>query len=85
MHTGHQSTPCSTLRYTQAERRVAEKKCDHEYAGITGVPELCDLAADLVFGADSSVLKANRVRIDQRCWASSTGACAGLYCLDHKI
>jgi aspartate aminotransferase len=41
----------------QAEKLMADRNLDKEYAGITGVPEFCKSAAELAFGADSPVLK----------------------------
>ena len=45
----------------QAERLLYEANLDHEYASITGIPEYCDLAAELAFGDSSSAIKNNLV------------------------
>ena len=36
---------------------------DHEYAGITGLPNFCSHAADLAFGEGSQVTSNGLVRI----------------------
>jgi aspartate aminotransferase, mitochondrial len=46
----------------QAEERIFNGKMNHEYAGITGVPEFVKASAELVFGENSPLLKENRVR-----------------------
>jgi len=39
---------------------MAKENLDHEYAGITGVPEFCTGAAKLAFGNDSKVISSGR-------------------------
>merc|ERR1712232_1415418 len=43
-------------------KKAVERTCNmnHEYAGISGVPTLCKLAAELAFGADSVVINEKR-------------------------
>ncbi|KAK5944305.1 aspartate transaminase aat1 [Knufia obscura] len=55
-----------------AEEDVVSSKLDKEYAGITGVPSFTKAAAVLAYGADSPVIKEDRVAITQS--ISGTGA-----------
>ena len=55
-----------------AEENVVSSKLDKEYAGITGVPSFTKAAAVLAYGADSPVIKDDRVAITQS--ISGTGA-----------
>ncbi|XP_074644629.1 aspartate aminotransferase, mitochondrial-like [Tubulanus polymorphus] len=55
-----------------AEKVVMDKKLDHEYLGITGMPELCKYSAELAFGEDSAPLKEGRNVTTQT--LSGTGA-----------
>ena len=55
-----------------AEEKVVAAKADKEYAGITGVPAFTKGAAELAYGADSAVLKEDRLVITQS--ISGTGA-----------
>ena len=57
---------------SKAEQTIMSKKLDKEYAGITGVPAFTKLAANLAYGADSKVIKDDRVAITQS--ISGTGA-----------
>ncbi|ELU14716.1 hypothetical protein CAPTEDRAFT_158431 [Capitella teleta] len=41
----------------EAEKIVYEAHMDHEYAGITGLPDFCKEAAGLAFGEDNTILK----------------------------
>lgn len=56
----------------EAERDIIESRLDKEYAGITGVPAFTKAAALLAYGADSGVIKDDRVAITQS--ISGTGA-----------
>lgn len=56
----------------EAEKRVYEAKGNHEYAGISGIPEFNTVAQNLVFGAGSSVIKSGQVVTAQS--LSGTGA-----------
>lgn len=56
----------------EAEKRLAAKKLDHEYAGIVGVPEFNKLAIELALGSDSPALKEKRNATVQS--ISGTGA-----------
>eukprot|EP00698_Gefionella_okellyi_P006474 TRINITY_DN15808_c0_g1_i1.p1 TRINITY_DN15808_c0_g1~~TRINITY_DN15808_c0_g1_i1.p1 ORF type:complete len:420 (-),score=94.45 TRINITY_DN15808_c0_g1_i1:29-1288(-) len=56
----------------EAEKRIFEKKLDHEYAPIAGAPGFSKEAAKLVFGEDSPALKDSRVASVQA--ISGTGA-----------
>lgn len=55
-----------------AEDKVVASRLDKEYAGITGIPSFTSAAAELAYGADSSVLKDDRLVITQT--ISGTGA-----------
>ena len=55
----------------EAERRIAGTM-NHEYAPIQGVPEYIKVSQDLLFGADSEVLKNHRVATVQS--LSGTGS-----------
>ena len=55
-----------------AERKVVDSTLDKEYAGITGVPAFTKAAAILAYGADSAVIKEDRLVITQS--ISGTGA-----------
>lgn len=55
-----------------AEEKVISSQMDKEYAGITGVPAFTKAAAVLAYGADSAVIKEDRVAITQS--ISGTGA-----------
>ncbi|KAK5092403.1 aspartate transaminase aat1 [Exophiala xenobiotica] len=55
-----------------AEEKVVSSKLDKEYAGITGVPSFTKAAAVLAYGADSPVIKEDRLAITQS--ISGTGA-----------
>lgn len=55
-----------------AEDKVVASRFDKEYAGITGIPSFTKAAAQLAYGADSSVLKDDRLVITQS--ISGTGA-----------
>lgn len=55
-----------------AEEKVVSSKLDKEYAGITGIPAFTKAAAILAYGADSPVIKEDRVAITQT--ISGTGA-----------
>ncbi|WPH04083.1 aminotransferase, class-I, pyridoxal-phosphate-binding [Acrodontium crateriforme] len=55
-----------------AEKKVIEGNHDHEYAGITGVPDFTKAAAVLAYGAESAAVKEGRVAITQS--ISGTGA-----------
>jgi aspartate aminotransferase len=46
-----------------AERTLIDRNLDHEYTGISGVPEFCVEAAKLALGDDSPVLKNKLVRL----------------------
>lgn len=52
----------------QAEEQLHGKKLNHEYAGITGLPEYNVEAAKLAFGDDSPVLKEKRVICSLSFW-----------------
>lgn len=56
----------------EAEKDIIESRLDKEYAGITGVPAFTKAAALLAYGADSTVIKDDRVTITQS--ISGTGA-----------
>lgn len=43
----------------RAEQKVVSKP-DHEYLGITGIPEFNSLSARLAFGDDSAVIREGR-------------------------
>ncbi len=43
--------------HLQAEKILFESALDHEYAGISGVPDFTKAAAELAFGAGSPVTK----------------------------
>ncbi|BCS20627.1 putative aspartate aminotransferase [Aspergillus puulaauensis] len=55
-----------------AEDKVVASRFDKEYAGITGIPSFTKAAAQLAYGADSPVLKDDRLVITQS--ISGTGA-----------
>ncbi|KAL4752861.1 hypothetical protein BDW72DRAFT_170290 [Aspergillus terricola var. indicus] len=55
-----------------AEDKVVASRLDKEYAGITGIPSFTKAAAQLAYGADSPVLKEDRLVITQS--ISGTGA-----------
>lgn len=55
-----------------AEDKVVSSHLDKEYAGITGVPTFTKAAAELAYGADSAVIKDDRLVITQT--ISGTGA-----------
>ncbi|KAL4771285.1 pyridoxal phosphate-dependent transferase [Aspergillus nidulans var. acristatus] len=55
-----------------AEDKVVASRFDKEYAGITGIPSFTKAAAQLAYGADSPVLKEDRLVITQS--ISGTGA-----------
>jgi len=55
-----------------AEKKLFEAHLDHEYAGITGLPDFCKHAAELAFGADSPVIK-NKLNVTSQS-ISGTGA-----------
>ena len=55
-----------------AEKKVVESGLDKEYAGITGVPSFTKAASILAYGADSPVIKDDRLVITQS--ISGTGA-----------
>jgi len=55
-----------------AEKKLVDSALDKEYAGITGVPSFTKVAAVLAYGADSPVIKEDRVAITQS--ISGTGA-----------
>jgi len=55
-----------------AEDKVVASRFDKEYAGITGIPSFTKAAAELAYGADSAVLKDDRLVITQS--ISGTGA-----------
>ncbi|KAL9051078.1 MAG: hypothetical protein Q9162_006251 [Coniocarpon cinnabarinum] len=55
-----------------AERKVVDSNLDKEYAGITGVPAFTKAAAALAYGANSAVIKDDRLVITQS--ISGTGA-----------
>jgi hypothetical protein len=48
----------------KAEEKIFNSKMNHEYAGITGVPEFNQVSAELIFGNEHGVLKDKRVRWD---------------------
>jgi aspartate aminotransferase len=56
----------------QAEKRIYDKKENHEYAPIGGAPEFTKVAASLLFGVDAKEIKENRVATVQT--ISGTGA-----------
>jgi aspartate aminotransferase len=56
----------------KAEQIIVQKKMDHEYAPIDGLAGFRQKAATVAFGADSEVLKSNRVATCQS--LSGTGA-----------
>ena len=56
----------------EAEKRIVDKKLDHEYLGITGLPEFVKVAQELLFTAASPVLADKRVSTAQT--VSGTGA-----------
>lgn len=56
----------------EAEKEVAAKKLDKEYAGITGVPAFVQAAIALAYGEDSAPLKEGRIAATQT--ISGTGA-----------
>ena len=49
--------------HAQAEDVLRASNPDKEYLPITGLPELTKLAAKLAYGAESSPLKDNSVRL----------------------
>lgn len=55
----------------RAEQKVVSKP-DHEYLGITGIPEFNSLSARLAFGNDSAVVREGRNAIVQA--LSGTGS-----------
>lgn len=55
-----------------AEEKVISSKLDKEYAGITGVPSFTKASVVLAYGADSPVIKEDRVAVTQT--ISGTGA-----------
>ena len=55
----------------EAERRIAGKS-DHEYPPIQGLPDFNRLAAEFVYGAESPVIKEDRVAVCQA--LSGTGS-----------
>ncbi|KAF5099136.1 hypothetical protein D0Z03_001084 [Geotrichum reessii] len=56
----------------EAEKRVAQKNLNKEYAGITGVPDFTAAAAELAYGSDSPALLEKRIATTQS--ISGTGA-----------
>lgn len=56
----------------KAEQIIVEKKMDHEYAGIQGIDSYINNALKLAYGAESDLLKDNRVAGAQS--ISGTGA-----------
>jgi aspartate aminotransferase len=44
-----------------AEERILKNKMDHEYAGIDGIPTYKQKCMELAYGADSDVVKSNRL------------------------
>ena len=50
----------------KAEQKISDAKVNHEYAGISGLPEFNKVAAELVFGKDAAVLKDGRVSANAR-------------------
>jgi len=56
----------------EAEKRIYEKKMDHEYAGISGVPDFVSASAKLLFGQDCPQLKNDEIVSAQS--ISGTGA-----------
>ena len=57
----------------EAEKRIAVKNVDHEYAGIAGVQQFIDLSLDFAYGDSCGVLKSGRIAAIQS--LSGTGAC----------
>jgi aspartate aminotransferase len=57
----------------EAEKRITEKKMDHEYAGIAGVLNYVDLSLEFAYGKDSIPIKEGRIAAVQT--LSGTGAC----------
>jgi aspartate aminotransferase len=57
----------------EAEERVFNKRCDHEYAGISGVQGYVDASILFAYGDDATVIKEGRVAAVQT--LSGTGAC----------
>jgi aspartate aminotransferase len=45
----------------KAEEIILEKNLDHEYAGIDGIPSFVANATKLAYGADSDIIKNDRV------------------------
>jgi len=56
----------------RAEQRLLEKQLDKEYAPIIGIPAFGKGAVRLAYGADSAVLKDERIAVTQT--ISGTGA-----------
>eukprot|EP01138_Halocafeteria_seosinensis_P014970 gb/GECG01015282.1/.p1 GENE.gb/GECG01015282.1/~~gb/GECG01015282.1/.p1 ORF type:complete len:447 (+),score=47.27 gb/GECG01015282.1/:1-1341(+) len=56
----------------EAQRRIVDRKMDHEYAPIAGVPGFAELAAEFMYGHQSPALQENRVASVQA--LSGTGA-----------
>jgi len=57
-----ESCDSKTSMMPQAEKRIFEKKFNHEYLPIVGLAEFNKEAANLIFGADSPVIKRQLVR-----------------------
>lgn len=47
--------------FLQAEQIIYDKKMDHEYAGIAGIPEFCDAAIRLALGDNHEAVKGGLV------------------------
>ena len=58
----------------KAEQILAESNPDKEYLPITGLPELTAAAAKLAYGAESTPLKENCVRVCCSRWRTWVGA-----------
>ena len=58
----------------KAEQILAESNPDKEYLPITGLPEFTAAAAKLAYGAESTPLKENCVRVCCSRWRTWVGA-----------
>lgn len=47
----------------EAESRIVARNMDKEYAGIAGITEFCDLAANLALGSNSKHIVEKRVSL----------------------
>lgn len=51
----------------EAEKKISSSSLDHEYLPIGGNAKFCQAAAELAFGADSSIVKDKVVCIEAHC------------------